>query len=503
LKTLFYKLLYDKRIKRSIIILEMLYKANNDIAIKELEEQLSSSKKTILTTIDYLKTLLPAECSLSIIEKRVQLHNDSKQTMDRAIIEIAKQSISFQILEHAFLDKPMNIHELAKKMFVSESTLRTRIKHMNKTLDIFDCQLSFYDVKLLGDEVNIRYFGYAYFSEFQKLHISIGEKQLEVCLQVYTGVKRRLQQYDDKLEGYSYQQIIRWLLLTKERLEVKKYVNIELGFIKRIQKQSAYKVFEIVYRTEIAKHWGVSELPKSEIVWAYIVSLHTIIYSNDEKRVLHCAKENNQLPKEKIVLLLEKIMDIFCIAQEDKKEFLALHMAYLVNLSLLTELSPIFQLGSSKVKDYIINNLESLYNIWYECLINVNKEDLFLIYNIQSMSAQLAMISSQFIYEQKVQAKKVLYSFEGEAGLVAYLEALAKTVLPKGIEGVFVYSEPITAALIEQIQPDIVVYNYEMKEEIIGCKIFRLSYIPQNKEWTYLKRAIINLNDDYLKHVKE
>jgi Regulator of polyketide synthase expression len=492
LETLFYELIYDKRLKRSITILEMLYRAENNVSIKELEEVLKISTKTLLTTLNFMKTLLPTTFSIFVVEKNVHLYNDTKQTVEVAIIEIAKQTISFQVFEHAFLNQKININELAKKLFISESALRVRIRHINKTLKLFGCSLSAYNVKFMGSEANIRYFGYAYFCEFQKLHLSVCEEQLQDCYCIYVNIQKELKKYGNQLMNYSYQQVIRMLLITGDRIAVGKFIKIDENFIKKIQKRASYRIFRRIYESELSKYWKIPKLPEDEIIWAYVASFNTIIYSIKEKRVLNYVEEGNQLYKERIIIILEKVMEKLEILDEDKKEFINIHTVYLLNVSLLTELSPIFQLGSLAVKNHVVNNLDALYNTWHDCLANLNEENLFPIYNIQSISAQLAMISSQFMCEKEMPIEKVLYSFEGESGFPAYLEKLGSEILPEGVEGIFIYNEPITSKLIERIKPDIVVYNYEIQEKIVGCKALRISYIPKEQEWTLLKTLIAN-----------
>ena len=85
--TLFYKLMYDKRLKRGITILEMLYRAKHDITIRDLEETLKISKKTVLTTLEFMGTLLPPTLSLFVTEKSVQLRNSGNQSIDTTVIE--------------------------------------------------------------------------------------------------------------------------------------------------------------------------------------------------------------------------------------------------------------------------------------------------------------------------------------------------------------------------------------------------------------------------------
>jgi Transcriptional antiterminator len=497
LETLFYKLMYDKRLKRGMTILEMLYKAKHDITIKDLEESLKISKKTVLTTLEFMGTLLPPALTLLVTERGVQLRNDGNQSIDAVIIEIAKQTISYQVLRYAFYDGDLNIRELAEKLYTSESTLRTRIGHMNKTLRMFACRLSFYDVKLIGNETNIRYLYYAYLSEFQELFISDCEEKLKYCSSIYENMKVILEKDHGKQLNYSYQQITRWMLITRDRMELGKFARVKREVIERIQGRDSYAIFKEVYMSELIRQFENLEIPESEIVWAYVVSFNSVIYLNtQEDKILYHDEADNQSDKEKISLLLEKMMKTLNIQERDKDDFLLMHMAYLLNLSLLTKISPIFQLGSASVKSYVVNTLEGLYTAWFQCLSDLDSSDLFPISNIYSMSAQLAMISSPFIYRQKTRVEKILYSFEGESGFPVYLEALARTLLPSGTEGVFIYNEPLTSALLKKIQPDIIVCNYQPFDKVSGYKVLRMSYIPQIQEWTLLKELIVNSNYD-------
>ena len=497
LEKLFYKVIYDKKLKRSMKILEILYKSKHTVTIKELEEILEVSKKTVLTTLNFTKTIIPELLSLSINENNVKLHNEYDQSIDVIIIEIAKKTISFQILEHAFLEKGLNINELSKTLFLSESTLRTRIKHINRTLKDFGCSVSFYSVKFIGDEANIRYFAYTYFGEFQEFYHSICEEQLKYCYAIYTNMKNVSEKYGNKLMNYSHSQIIRWLTVTNDRVQNNNFVLIDGKFIQRISKRQSYQEFKKVYENEITSYLKKVNIPESEIIWAYIVSFSTVIYFSNNDRDLYFDEKDNDPYKESISNIIEKMIDVLEINIEDRKKFWKVHMAYFINTSLLTKISPIFQMGSSNIKKYVIYNLESLYDTWVACLSELEEIEAFSIFNIHSLSAQLAMISSQFTYTKKPQAKKILYSFEGEAGFTVYLETLAKTLLPSGIEGVFIHNESITNNFLKQIQPDIVVCNYALPEKIIDYKILRMSYIPQIQEWTLLKELIINLDFSY------
>ena len=153
-------------------------------------------------------------------------------------------------------------------------------------------------------------------------------------------------------------------------------------------------------------------------------------------------------------------------------------------------------MGNLSVKNHEFLALKNLYHLWYNCLSKTPKEELFELYDVHSIAMQLAMISTQFCTKPVRKAESALFSFEGEAGVAVYLETVTKTMLPAGVKGTFIYNVPITADLVRKLQPDIIVHNYELSETINGCAKFRMSLLPQCKEWNTLKELLIGLDKD-------
>ena len=492
METIFYKLIYDRQLKRSLNILEILYRAENNVTMKELQEKLNISLKSVLPSLEFTRTLLPSTMTLIVSDKNVQLYqHDTSQPIDDAMIEIAKSTIPYKVLKHVFYDGNITITEFAEQLFISESALRTYIKHMNKTLEIFKLSISFRDVKLLGNETNIRYFFYAYFSEFQELFVSVCEDKLQYFSVLYEDMRKTLRIHDNKLLHYSYQQISRWIFIVRDRLELGKFVKVKKSLAERIRKRPSYCRFKSVYEVGISYGLNDTKIPESEVVWAYVLRFNSIVYNNNKDHLLYLDEPDNKLYKEKFTFILKDAISALDIREEDHNDFWYVHMAYFINTSLLTEISPIFQVSYEPVKEYVVNNLSRLYATWVDFLISVPPDKLFPIEDPHTIAVQLAMISSQFVYKERTQAKRVLYSFEGDAGFAAHLETLARALLPEGVEGIFLYNEPITSMLIKQLKPDIFVCNYQGNEEISGCKMLRMSHVPQIQEWTILKELII------------
>ena len=492
MKKLFYQLMYDKSLKRGMSILEMLYQSRKPITVEKLSRDLGISSKTVHSTLEFIKSQMPETLSLSLVGKEVRLINEGNQPVEVALIEMAYETMSFQILKHAYLEERLTAPELAQKLFISESALRARIRHMNKTLQLFDCSISAYSIKIQGSEAGIRFFAYEYFNEFQELCFRTCEDSLQYCQAIYESMKDAYRSEGMQLMNFSHQKISRLLLVTKDRLDIDRFIKIDPKLIKKMSKRSSYTLFKQVYRAETAKHLQNPNIPEAEIVWAYVSCLDAVVYSSDGDDLLVRDEENDSHSKENTLAALEQAAASLDIRNEDREVFLATHMAYFLNKALLTELSPVFQTGAHYIADYIAENLESLYSIWRDFLTEYHDAKMLRVYNLHSMAAQLAMISSQFVYNKKTQAHTLLCSFEGEAGFAVYLETVAKTLLPKGVKGVFLHNKTITPDLIKEIKPDLVVCNYELPEKNEGCRLLRMSQIPQNKEWVLLRELIMN-----------
>jgi len=496
LETLFYKLMYDTQLKRSMSMLNILSRAEHAILIKELETSLNVSKQTVLSTIEFARSLLTDDICLETTQKSVQLFNNSRRPIEVVLTEIAKQTIPNQVLEHTFENRKSNISDVAESLFVSESTLRAIITHMNKTLRIFNCRISFYDLKMCGTETDIRYFFYAYFSEFQELFHSLFQDKLQACFNTFEAFESVLITKNGKLLNYSSQQVVRWMVLARERLKVEQYVDVDESLMARIKSRPSYANFKNVYENAVIHSLNLPHIPEAEIVWAYTVSFNTIIYHSNDARDWCADEADNHIYKEELSAILTTVFDRLKIPKDCKDDFLAINTAYLLNLSLLTELSTCFQIGSAAIKHYVIQNLKQPYNIWLDWLPTLSDSHVFPISDVYTIATQLSMISSQFIYTQKKKVERVLFSFEGESGFPAHLESVARQLMPRGIENIFIYNEPISAKLVEQIQPDIVVSNHQIYEKLEGCKVLRTSYIPQIQEWIVLNKLLIDFGYD-------
>ena len=412
MESLFYKMIYDNHLKRSMKILEILHEEKHTITIKKLEEHLGVSRKTVFVTLEFVKTLLPEKIYLSISNNEVELHNAGTETIEKSLIEVAQKTSSFQILEHAFLNKGLTIHELSEKLFMSVSALRARIQHINKVLHTFDCSLSLYNLQFIGDEANIRYFGYTYFSEFQELYLFACKEQIPYCANVYENIIKRMQEEGSIVINHSYQQIIRLLLVTRDRVATGKIIKIEDSFIERINKRESYQEFRNIYKTELSVNLGGIAIPEAEIVWAYVASFSSIVYLLGKGKLFYWDTDDIQDYKKNIIPFLEEMASKLNIqAGETKEAFIYIHTAYLVNLILLTEITPVFQIGSYTVKKYVLENLGNLHAIWNKTLSKWASNGLFPLHNINSVGVQLTMISSLVSLSTKGSSHKDIIFF--------------------------------------------------------------------------------------------
>ncbi|AMC92796.1 hypothetical protein AOC36_01990 [Erysipelothrix larvae] len=497
MEALFYKFIYDKQIKRVIKMLDYLYQAKHHVTLTEIAEFLGVTPKTIYATIDLCNTHLSEEECVSIVGKEIVYSGGVNESIEGSLIKVAQKSIEFQILEYAFTNRRLTSKELADELYISDSMLRSRIKHINQALEPFNCMLSSYTVQMCGDEKNIRYFYYTYYNEIQELFISINGDKLRYVNDLTRKVNSVYQKIDAPKLHFNVQQIARWYLLIRERIVSGNYIELDGWFIDQITKRSSYGIFRSIYEPQIKEAVGGLFIPEAELVWAYVICFSATVYTakalEDPSVTLYCDEQDNLTQKYKLEGFLGHIVHEFEIPPEHHDLFVKIHKAYFINMSLLTQVTPLFQMGSHNVRNYATSTLIELYEKWYEILEDKRLKDVVPVIYQETLASQCALLTSQLILDQKRYLKRILFSFEGEAGVAAYLEATAENILPDYVDRVFMYSDAISSYVIEAMKPDLVVCNYAVPEIIADYHYLRMSNLPTQQEWSLLRDMIMKL----------
>jgi len=487
MNSLFYELIADKQIKRFIKILEILEKQKEAITFEEVREIVAVTMATLKNDLEKIQERIPASIIIKTTKEFISLEATSTE-IQNCIFDIAQNTLSYQILRYSFNQPEISLEELSEKLLSSTSTLKNRIQHMNPILERYHCRLSSYTTTMRGEEVNIRCFYRAYFSEFRDLFISKETEQRQDYYQVFDAIRQEMLSRKCKMLNSSYFQVIQWLLITQERMEANHHIKLDPIFVDNIKKISMYQEYKIAYTKVITQE----ELCEDDIVWSYIGELDAVVYTLEKSNLSRCRSGPISKSYQTIIdSVIKQVAVQLSIDQKNIVNFIKLHQCFFINLYLISQLSATFQMVSQDLKQHVKQHLTPIYQAWYD-MLDSNRGFSFLEYH-QDVCCKLAMISSQFTYHKPSKVKRVLFSFTGETGLSSYLEAKARMLFSKEVECIFAFKQPLSNEIIESINPEIVVSNYNNIENITFDNIIRMAYIPSEYDWNRLSTYILKI----------
>lgn len=164
MNNLFYELMYEKKTKRIMKILSVISKHSGLVTINDVVDALDVSKKTFLSDFEFLKKTLPKEYILEERENIISLTSPNNKPIQDYILELAKSSFIFQLMDNILHNRILTIHDAEDAMYISESSIRKRLAFYNKRLEEFNVSLSTYNINLVGSEIDIRFFLHSFYT---------------------------------------------------------------------------------------------------------------------------------------------------------------------------------------------------------------------------------------------------------------------------------------------------------------------------------------------------
>ncbi|MDA2112984.1 helix-turn-helix domain containing protein [Bacillus cereus] len=162
-------LIQDKSIIRQLQILETLIDSNEIKSSKDLSQILECTSRTIINDISQLKLALPENWDLiSIQSKGYLLKRDFSNDFSELVIPYIMNSELYKILMGIFNQKYYSLEKWSQLLYLDKITLKKLLKNFRKTLEIFGLDLNFRTIKLVGQEINLRYFYIMFFYNIQK-----------------------------------------------------------------------------------------------------------------------------------------------------------------------------------------------------------------------------------------------------------------------------------------------------------------------------------------------
>lgn len=487
LQNLFYELIQDKDAKRHIKLIQMLQSTPNKLEFSEIQSALEVTLKTVKNDVFYIEKRLPRTLNFIVSKYYLSLVAKRPEYIQDFILELVQKTFSYRILNYVY-DKPsLSIENFSKRLFTSESTLKVRILYLNQIIKRFRCKLSSYKSEMIGSEADIRCFYYAYFSELQELLNFSKHQNCADHFKIFTALQEEIIAKKLKKLNFSYFQLRYWLQVTTNRISAGHCVIVSKNFKQKICAEERYQNFLNVYIPLLSDHFNLQTVSEDECIWAYTACLNAVIYSHNfpafEMTRGEAFMENYN---QKIQLFLSDTAANFGLNKKETKAFLQVFRSFFINLNLLISITPTFTLVPRSLKSYIYKNFRSLVHTWHSILSKMKEQGICPVPHMDDICCSLAMISSQFVFLKKPSTKKVLFSFSGQAGLPTLLETNVRNLFEGRIQCVFVFNELLNMQLIERIDPEIVVCNYNNFENLPFPHIIRLPHLPEMDDWTAL-----------------
>lgn len=187
-RTLMKKLLKRNEL-RQLELVEYLSNHYDWVQISDVAEALDYSERTLKEDIAYLKdsyNYLSIESSYEGISLTFKQHANIKSFYQSTL----ERSTPFQLLEILIIQEKLDTDQILETLSISLSTLYRLIKKINNVLEKnFQIKICQNELEFLGNEADIRYFYYIYFSErfphFNWEFHAINEEQLDILLQSF------------------------------------------------------------------------------------------------------------------------------------------------------------------------------------------------------------------------------------------------------------------------------------------------------------------------------
>lgn len=485
MNNLFYDLIYEKKTKRLLMILSALSKTDGSIKAIDLCELLDITKITLNTDIDNLINRIPEYIQLEYNGHELQLKCQAGYLVQDFLLEVAKDNVMYNLFKNILYNRKFKLHEIAEMHFSSEGSIRSRIEHYNKILKRFNLKLSFYEVDLIGDEINKRYFFHILFTEFRQFFMAHPDHDTEENERLLQEMREILSKKQKQLLNITYYKLVRWLSIARIRVINQQYVELPAEKVAAISKEKEFLEFERTYRLIEDNLIENTVLPLEEIVWAYVTTLDTVDYSGEIKnRSMHRDSSFDETDGVFYQMIQETAKMLNMSGHGD---FHFSVFSYLKNIRYLSQLSPIYQLATDTLIFYTREENEGVFELWKQKIVKYINSLSFDIEFIEGIAAHLTLITSQFFQSSRTK-KRVICSFSGETGLSNLLRVKLADHLGDLVELIFISTHEITDRILLKYRADIVISNHPIK----NCTVlnYRIPYIPQSKDYEELRKAI-------------
>lgn len=492
LENFFYSLEQDRSFKRQVKFLREISLTLETKTVVEWQKEIDCSAPTLRGDIAHLNETLSSYLVLTLRSGQVKLTMLNGCSIDIAISHLAKETLSYQIIELLYHCRNWSVQKTLFTLNISRTKFFNTLNHMNQMLKEFNLRIATNPFRFEGSEADIRVFLFHFYTDFSDL--TMVESESKVLTQ---HVKNAVCQSDAPHLYLCYFRLNFWMEIIYVRWRYKQFVSIQEELKEKLIKTIDFLKFKINFQQTNQHADKFASIPQDEWMWLYIVILDFVVYSGesnqDDKRRTFTYRRNEEgdvltacwqflskaLPEE---MLIDASLDLSKIE------------AFLLNMQLLNQLTPSFEKIAPKLKSFIKQSHPKSYHFWQNALEEKLCQVTFPFCHTEDIAVGLTLLYQNILMTKKQTKVLVLFAFQGGKGFDDYLINQSKAYVMPGVEVRYFLEHILMEEDVIRTQADLVVCNYyfNLKNQD-KYPVLRLSNLPTDEEWNLVQRKIRKL----------
>ncbi|UQZ84580.1 Anthrax toxin expression trans-acting positive regulator [Paenibacillus konkukensis] len=476
----------DKGFKLASQLLTLLDTEQRWFTLAEVEKSFGISDKTIRKMVEEISKQLPPSMSIEVSRgKGIFLRRDGKsKTISEVISSMFRQTTFYRLMSVLFMNVgPLSVEELAGAMFMSTSSLKKLIVHLNNhDLKAYKLRITYSTPMIKGNELNIRYF-------YWKLYCDAHE---------FTGWP---------FENVDFAYINELITNTEKQKNIVYFINSKrrLAFllaivVERVTRGKCVKIDEHSYpwgkgffylpvktfAKSLEEKFSI-EFPKSEIFFMQsLASLSQYHYYEGSEITpmkeieLYKEKEEYQMGNLLLTLLAKVYPNL------DKEERFILEIYEFFDKLLIDNAIPEWMMISkSNLTTYVQEECQQIYQELQTCMQTWNKAYPSILYNDFHLTKLTLIVRSGLRYKRK----RAFLVIGEEFSIRHYIADLIKKEIGDQLIINTSIMKGLTDEMMQQHHIDLVISNIPVALKTVPVVI--ISTIPSKRDLDNIRQELL------------
>ncbi|PGZ57404.1 hypothetical protein COE58_26090 [Bacillus cereus] len=466
-------LIHDKSVYRKIAILKRLSMEEVSLTSKDLAKQLGCSNRTIINEVSELKNDLPENWDIIGLKmKGYTLQKPPLDSLTPIIRSFLQESMTYKVFIETFKNNYYSLEKWCQILYTNKSTLKSNLKQYKPILTENKLKFIFSPVKLVGDEIHLRYFYKAMLFNIERYAqiISLPEELMR-------QVKKNLDFFNVEIDHLLLNVMI---YVSVHRITSKNLINKKIKSTVFLTQDQSNCFNNIIAEIESYCMVKLSENEKDAL------NLFFFLFSDSKEQqkqdiILYLEEQNKKQYKLFIELINMLVsnndrhdIDVEHLKLELCAEFYKFYLAKQYDFSLEYFYTP---------PNYLSNRLQELYELNYNVIFKWNKSVNRNQFNISKISRMAQMVT--YILCSIYPKKNVLFIFRGDG----VYEKLAYTTLKDN----FGASVNIDREADNNTKYDLVITNSN-ESYASDLPVLFISQNFKQKDIEYISHLLFNFN---------